>query len=212
MAPLVPGRHYHAVVVRVAEVLASSHRAEERVREDLLIWGTLFKVFGGVPHDDGRLVLVHKQTKPVGVRSLIVDLQGKGGTQSPLDSQTVLIDIRAANVLIFGAETHQTNLVGHANILDQRYILVKTDGPGEFVAAICASVLSSRQVERCVQSHVGRDVVENLVVAHAEAAAKYRGVLTEQRPCEPWRVGKSKYRREIVLIGVHTAIRKREGT
>src|SRR5260370_665521 len=75
MASLVSGRHHHAVVVRVAEILASPDRAEERIREHLLVWGALFKVSGGVPHDYDRLVLVHEQAQLVRVRPLIVHLQ-----------------------------------------------------------------------------------------------------------------------------------------
>src|SRR6266480_2391563 len=211
MPPLVPGRHHRAVIVRVANILASSDRAEEWVWVGLHVW-RLVAAPGGIIHGHVWLVVVYEQTQLVAGRSLIVHLQRKGGTQSPLDSQAVLLDIRAANILIFGAETHQANRVGQANILDQSHVLVEADGPWEFAAVICAGVLGSRQIVRRVQPHVRWDVVENLVVTHAEAAANYRVVLTEQPSREPWRVGKPKHGGEIVLIGVHTAIGKRDGS
>ncbi len=94
-----------AVIVGVADVFARADGPEEGVWVDLFVW-KLVAALGGVIHDHPGLVLVHKQTQRVAVRSLIVHLERESRTYSPLDSQAVLIDVRAANVLIFGAQAN----------------------------------------------------------------------------------------------------------
>src|SRR5437879_13802597 len=105
MSPLVPGRHHRAVIVRVANVLASSDRAEEWVWVGLHVW-RLVSAPGGIIHGHAWLVAVHEQTQLVAGRSLVVQLKRKGGAQSPLDPQAVSIYIISANIITVSAEIH----------------------------------------------------------------------------------------------------------
>ncbi len=79
--------------------------------------------------------------------------------------------------------------------------MIKTGGPGELLAVVCSfGALCSRQVERRVQPHVCGDIIEDIIVTHAEAAANHGVILAEDRPGEPRRVSETKHGGEIVLI------------
>ena len=73
---------------------------------------------GGIIHDDRWLVLVDEQAQLVACRTLIVDFQRERAAKLALNAKAVLIDVRTADVLIFGADAHQADLVLLADILD----------------------------------------------------------------------------------------------
>ena len=85
MSPLVPGRHHRAVIVRVANVLASSDRAEEWVWVGLHVW-RLVSAPGGIIHGHAWLVARRINQDTV---AMIPQGAGSGG----IDANEVALDV-----------------------------------------------------------------------------------------------------------------------
>src|SRR5215831_4821940 len=204
--PLIPRREHHAVVVRVAATHAGGDRGEERVREKLFVWG-LVTAKSRIADNDARLVLIDKRSQLVTSRSLVVHLQRKIPADPPLDAEIVLIDVSASQIWIFGVETEQTTCrrtrTLSAEVRDQRYGLIESISPREFSGLSHVFPLLGSKRVRSIQAHVRRNIVEDFVIAHAEAKTNHRVVVTEQRSRESRCVCKAKNRGEVVFIGIH---------
>src|ERR1700731_4262378 len=124
MASLVSGRDDAAAVVGVADVHAGSNGAEQWVREVLDV-RRLVAAPGGIIDRDRGLVVVDEQAQFMSGGTLVVNFNRKRASKLPLNTQTVLIDVGAAKVLIFGAETYQANLVGLADVLNEGNVLIE---------------------------------------------------------------------------------------
>ncbi len=211
MARLVFRGGDHAVVIRIADVLAGADGAESRIRVDLHV-GRLVAAHGRIVDDHLRLVLVDEQSQLVAGAALVIHFQRKVVANPALDSEVVLVKVSAADVRVLGAEADQADERLATGIeLHQRNILIETGRPGELSRLRHAGCLGGAQVVGRVQSHVGGNVVEDIVVADAESGANHRVVVAEQLLRETRRVGHSDYRREVVLVGVDAAVAEFDG-
>src|SRR5262249_30089957 len=138
-------------------------------------------------------------------------------SQTALNAEAVLIEVRAADVRINGAEAEHAD--GRpadasndgplpAEIRNQRHVLREADRPGEFARLRVVSGLGGQQVGWRIDSLIGRDVVENLVVPDAEAAANHRLVFAEELFAEAGRPGEAQDRSDVVLVGIDAAGRE----
>src|SRR5882762_3682599 len=208
MTSLVSGRDDAAVVAGVADVYAGSNGAEQGIGENLGV-GRLVAALGGIVHDDSWLVLVDEQAELVSCGTLVVDFNRKCAAKLTLNAEAVLINVRTAKVLVFGAETHQADLVGLADILYERNVLIETDGIGEFSTWIGCSLwlrnagyLRGSNVKGRIQGHIRRDIVENLVIADAESAADDGFVIAKHRGRDARGVSETEDGSDVVLIYV----------
>ena len=169
----------------------------------------------GSDHSHIGLVQVDVQQQLVTARSLIIRLDREIVADPALNAEVVLIDVSAAKVRILGAEADQS-AGGRARTLfakvrNQRNVLVEADCPRKLSGLRDAGGLIGRQAVGRVQPHVGGNVVEHVVVAHAESGANHRVVVAEQRARKTRRVCQADHGREIVLVRVHSAVGQSEG-
>src|SRR5260370_31535285 len=112
-----------------------------------------------------------------------------------------MVNLSHANVTHVGVDANQSHPRSSgaldAKVLDEAHVLIETDSPGEF-AALSGVVLRRRQGEWRVQSHVGRDVIEDLIVTHAESTANYRVVAPDYPFGKAWRVSEPQHRPQTV--------------
>src|SRR5205085_6506781 len=104
-----------------------------------------------------------KQAQIVSAGSLVIRLDRKVSPKPALDSGVVLIDIGAANIGIFGAESDQAAGRRAGTLLsevrDERHALIEANGPGELVRLSNTGGLRSGQIVGRIQAHVGWDIV-----------------------------------------------------
>ena len=183
------------------------------VRKHLFIWrdGSTFQ---RVAHDDRRLIHVDENPELVPGTPLIIGLDRKGVAQLPLDSEVVLIQVRASQIRIDSLKTYDSDgrssrpLPGE--VRDQRHVLIEADCPRKLSRLRDIRCLSDLQIVRRAECHRGRHVVEKVVVGYAKAAANHGFVYAEDSLKQSRAVGKSEHRREVVLVRINAARWKRE--
>ncbi len=169
---------------------------------------------GRIAHDHGRLILVNKDTQLVAARPLIIHFEGKVVAEPALDSEIVLVQIRAAYVLVFGIDADEPHGGSCRSLLayvrDQRHTLIQRSGIRKLVGLSATGGLRRGQSIGRIQSHVGRDVVEDFVISHAESGANHGSVIAKQRLAETRRICNAHHGREVVLVRVHSAVAEGE--
>src|SRR4029077_6999503 len=85
------------------------------------------------------------------------------------------------------------------------------DGIREFARLRRASRLRCGQIERRIQRHIGRDIVENLVIAHSESATDYGLVVAKHGRGKPRGVRKTENGSEVVFVHIGTGVGERKG-
>src|SRR5260221_1165393 len=159
-----------------------------------------------------RLVLVDEQTQLVGGRTLEIDFERERTPELALNAEAVLVDVRATKGLIFCTQTYYADLVGFANVVHERNVLIEPDPIGELIPVLgSGTTLRCGQVVGRIKRHVRRDIVENLVIAHAESTAEHGLVVSKNGTGEPRGIGKTDDGSKVVLVRVHAGIGERKG-
>ena len=141
---------------------------------------------------------------------MIVDLKGKIPRHPALDTEVVLINVGAVDIRIFRIDAQQTagrrSGTLFAEVGDQRHGLVEANCPREFARLSHIGRLVRGQRVRSIQSHIGRYIVEDLVISHTEAKANHCVVMAKQGLGESRCIRQAQNRREVRFVGIHTGI------
>src|SRR5437879_10844910 len=82
--------------------------------------------FGGISHDDRRLVLIDYDVELVARAALVIGLNRNILPELALDAKVKLVHVRAAEIGVHGPVRQDAYLPGARN---QRDILIESDGP-----------------------------------------------------------------------------------
>src|SRR5437762_4062694 len=134
----------------------------------------------------------------------------ENGGKPPLDAETVLVNVGAPQIRIFSVESEQPagRRAGTlpAEIGYERHGLIVPDRPWELSGLRDICSLGRGQSVWRVQSHVSRDIVEDLVVPNAESKTNYCVIVAEQRGGKSRRISHAQNRSKVILIGSHAGI------
>src|SRR5262245_49911067 len=212
-APGVFAGEDHAVVVGIALRRAEADYAISIEREDLFIrrdGAALSRVLD----DDIRLIGVYEDPQLVACAPLIINLEREVIAELALNAEVVLIEVGAAYVRIDRVEAEHADLRSArpllAEIRDQPAVLIEADLPREFVGLRDVGRLRGEQVVGRIEHLVGRNVVEDFVKTDPEARSNHGRIFAEDPLAPPRSVSEAQHRREVILVGIDAAARKRD--